>query len=862
MIRSFFNRLLGTALKFPFTNKPAPSNFSSSVIHRYHSLQEILYYNNDILKLIGELEDKLSGDKLFGLDFIKGIAGKITLNTFQLIKATNHIGDNRYDTLYAKLELINRDIEQMLDVSKTPSTQAPVLPYRDITRDMLDAVGGKNATLGEISNKLGLTVPDAFAITTYAYDTFIRENDLYGKIRKELSLLDLNNQLSIESASQKIQSMIEHSTMPAGLLAAVNDAFGALEQSAGRPVRVAIRSSAVQEDGFLSFAGQYESMLNVGKEDIPRAYKQVIASLYCPSAIFYLAHKGLAGIEQKMGVGCMKMVNAKTAGIIYTKDPNDPGSTLLLINAVMGLGKSAVDGTATPDVYAIDRSSGQIVNKRIAQKQSMLSLNPSGGILKTMLSGQNNKPCLDDGQVRAMAEKALQIEKHYNAPQDIEWCIDDKNDFFILQSRQLKFSSRVAKDRKKYDGYQILMDKGNIVCPGIGSGKAFILKDEKDIARVPLGSVLVAPHPSPALVRVMDRVTAIVTDTGGIAGHMATMAREFNIPTITDTGTATSAIADGEVITVDADSAYIYRGTVQSPVKPKSTGAPLMKDTPVYEILRKVSRYITPLNLTDPLSKEFGPEFCTTIHDITRYCHETAISSMFAVGNEVTGNEPVIKVGIPLPVDLYVLDIGNGIHGELRNRKMKMENIASVPFHAFMKGFTNSDIRWWEPRRIDLKGFFSVLSSSATRVLDHENPIGERSYAIISKDYMNFNSRVGYHFSTIDAYCDDIKDNNYITFFFQGGASEDVRRLRRANFLTGVLTALDFSTDTKGDRVMAYLRKYDKGIIEHKLDMLGRLTLCALHLDMLMTSDSSVDWFVKAFLDGNYNFELPNQKNA
>ena len=857
MIRTFFNRLIRIAKKTPSKNKTLSSDFSSSLIHRYHSFQEILYYNNDILNLIGELEDRLSGDKLFGLDFIKGIAGKITLDTFQLIKATNHIGDNSYGFLYTALEQIDRDMKQMLDGGKTPAAKAVIVPYGDITGGMIDGVGGKNATLGEIRNKLGLKVPDGFAITTDAYDTFLRENDLYDKIRKELSLLDLNNQQDIESVSQRIQSMIDLSTMPAGLFTAVNNAYDALERSAGMPVRVAIRSSAVQEDSFLSFAGQYESMLNVGKEDIPHAYKQVIASLYCPSALFYLAHKGLAGIEQKMGVGCMTMIDAKTAGIIYTKDPNDPGSALLLINAVMGLGKSAVDGTATPDVYAIDRSSGHIVQKRIAQKKSVLSLNPSGGIRKSILSGENNQPCLDDSQIRSMAEQALQIEKHYNAPQDIEWCIDGKNDLFILQSRQLRFSSQRAKDRKKYDGYRIIMDRGNIVCPGIGSGKAFILKDDKDVAQVPSGSVLVAPHPSPVLVRVMDRVTAIVTDTGGIAGHMATMAREFNIPTITDTGNATSAIAGGEIITVDADSAYIYAGRVQSPVKQPNAGTPLMKDTPVYEILRKVSRYITPLTLTDPMSTEPGPVICKTIHDITRYCHEKAISSMFAVGEEITGNAPIIKVALPLPVDLYVLDLGNGIQGELRNKKMNMENIASIPFYAFMRGFTQSGIRWWEPRRIDLKGFFSVLSSGAARVRDHENPIGERSYAVISKDYMNFNSRVGYHFSTIDAYGDDIKNNNYITFFFQGGASGDIRRFRRAKFLTGVLTAHNFSTDTKGDRVTAYLRKYDKETIINTLEMLGRLTLCALHLDMLMTSDASVDWFVKAFLDGNYNFDLP-----
>ncbi len=856
MIRNIFNKLLRLINGFRVTNKKAASDPSPFIIHRYHSLQEILSYNDDILKLISELEDKLSGNKIFGLDFIKAIIDKISLDTFQLIKATNHIADGQYPSLYGALERVSSMIQQELNLSKTSSTEKFIIPYHDINGSMVDAVGGKNAVLGEIKNNLGLMVPDGFAITTYAYDTFIKENDLYEKIRKELSILDLSDQQGIESTSKKIQYIINESNLPECLLDAFNRAYSILEQSAGRLVRLAIRSSSINEDSFLSFAGQYESMLNVGKDDIATAYKHVIASLYYPSAIFYLAHKGLAGIEQKMGVGCMTMINAKTAGIIYTRDPNNPWNDTILINAVMGLGKYAVDGTGTPDVYVMDRMSKNIVKKKIAQKRSLLAINPSGGVYKIMLPDENNKPCLDDDQIQLMVQKALQIEKYYNAPQDIEWCIDEKNEFFILQSRQLRFSSSVAKSREKYDGYHVILDNGNIVCPGVGTGKAFILKNEKDVAQVPPEAVLVTSHPSPALVSVMDRINAIVTETGGIAGHMATMAREFNIPTITDTKNATSAIKNGETITVDADSGYVYRGTVQQLSKAKNAKPVLMRGTMVYDVLEKVSRYIIPLNFTDPMSKDFEPDFCKTIHDITRYCHEKAIASMFTIGEGVTGNAPIIKVGIPLPVDLYVLDMGNGIKGELRRGKMRMENISSVPFYAFMKGFTHSDIRWWEPKRIDLKGFFSVLSSGATRIKDHEKPIGEKSYAIISKDYFNFNSRVGYHFSTIDAYCDDIKNNNYITFYFQGGASEDIRRLRRAKFLTEVLTALDFSTDTKGDRVMAYLRKYDKEIIENKLDMLGRLTLCALHLDMLMTSDSSVEWFVKAFLDGNYNFEL------
>ncbi len=862
MIHRILNRLRTLKHTYTSANRLYSINPHSLIIEKYHYFQELLHYNNDILKLTGELEDKLPGNDPFGIDFIKSAADKINLCTFQMIKSLNHVAGNRYMPLYGVLDRVNGRIQQALKIDHAPSTQKFVIPYHEITRDMLDDVGGKNANLGEIRNRKGLPVPDGFAITTHAYDIFMKNNELYEKIHKKLSILDLADQDTIDTISKEIQSMILKADVPDSLLNAINSAYDKLARSAERDVRVAVRSSNVNEDGALSFAGQYTTVLNVSKEYVLPAYKQIIASLYSPPAIVYRAHKGLIDTDQRMGVGCMIMIDADTAGIIYTKDPNNPGNNTVIINAVRGLGKPAVDGTVTPDVYIVDRITLKVLEKHSAEKYSMLVAAPLNGVDTVAVDEkEKNKPCLSDDRVGIIAEKALQIENYYTSPQDIEWCTDKSDQFFILQTRPLRFSPGIAGSRKKYNEYPVLVDGGSVICPGIGMGKAFVIKDEKDINNVPAGAVLLAPHSSPALVRVMDRINAIITDTGGVAGHMASMAREFNIPSITDTKSATSVIKTNDEITVDADSAYVYRGIVKQLVKKEQSNRAFMKDTPVHKLLQKVSQHITPLHLTDPMDSKFEPEFCDTIHDITRYCHEKAIASMFSICDGISDAVPAIKVGIRLPVDLYVLDIGGGIEGELHKGKIKMHNIASAPFYAFMKGMTHKDIRWWEPRRFDLKGFFSVISSSTTRIVEHEKPIGERTYAAVSKYYFNFNSRVGYHFSTVDAYCDDVKSNNYITFYFQGGASEDIRRLRRAKFLTNVLNSLGFVTETTGDRITAHMRKYGRKVIEEKLDLLGRLTLCALHLDMLMTTDASVEWFTKAFLEGNYNFEF-NPKNA
>ncbi len=565
---------------------PGPSLF---IVQKLHDFQEVLSCNHEILKLIGELEDQLAGDRLFGLDYVQDITDRISMKALHLIKGLNHLAGGSSGVLYAQLERISAELQHEIKKSPSPRTQEIVVPYRTISKSMVDDVGGKNATLGDLKNSLGMNVPEGFAITTHAFDAVMRENGIEDKVRRTLSVLDRNDWQGIESTSKKLQTMLLNGTVPTALLQAIDHAYNDLERATKPNTRVAVRSSAIHEDSTLSFAGQYESVLNVSRENIPRAYKQVLASLYHPSALWYLAHKGLSGYELKMGVGCMAMIPASAAGIVYTRDPNNPGNDTVFISAVAGLGKSAVDGTATPDIYVVDRSSGLPVHTRIAPKNSMLVPDPNGGIRNVPLMRDTQGPCLDGLHLRLITDAAVTIERAYVLPQDIEFCIDEQGRLFILQARPLRFSVRSLRERKKIAGCEVISERGSTVCPGIGIGRAFIVTEETGIGSIPAGSVLVARHSSPRLVQFMDSVSAIVTDTGGIAGHLATIAREFNIPAITDAVDATSAIRQGETITVDATSAYIYRGAVRELNAVEKPKPAIMKYTPVCDTLRRAA---------------------------------------------------------------------------------------------------------------------------------------------------------------------------------------------------------------------------------------------------------------------------------
>jgi pyruvate,water dikinase len=181
-------------------------------------------------------------------------------------------------------------------------------------------------------------------------------------------------------------------------------------------------------------------------------------------------------------------------------------------------------------------------------------------------SEMKGKSCLDDEQIKTLFNYALALENHYGEPQDIEWVVDNEGKIYILQTRPLrifKIQDSKFKIPRKVEGYNILLDKGVIACKGIGFGKAFVLRDEEELKDFPEGAVLVACHTSPKFVTVMDKASAIITDVGGITGHMASLAREYRVPAILDTGRATSIIQNGKEITVDAINCNIYEGKVE-----------------------------------------------------------------------------------------------------------------------------------------------------------------------------------------------------------------------------------------------------------------------------------------------------------
>ncbi|MEW6108750.1 MAG: PEP/pyruvate-binding domain-containing protein [Nitrospirota bacterium] len=770
---------------------------------KYLYFKNLLSSNNEVLEIMADMEEKFSGEFVFDRYYIDSNTRKLSDKVYSIIENLNSLSDEKYYELYGIYKRIKSEVEDILTKKIDIPVTGPVIPIENIDREMIGAAGGKMANLGEVKNRLGLPVPEGFAVTAYAFKKFMDHNNLTSEINKKLYILDLKNMEGLQHLSKEIQDMILNAEMPADLKQSIIDSYERIIERTGRRVSMSVRSSAVQEDGEFSFAGQYATALGVMEKDVVIAkYKEILASLFTPRAIFYYRTKGFTEEDMVMSVGIMTMIDAKMSGVMYSHDPNDPHKGVIIINAVWGLGTNAVDGQVSPYIYVVSKNNNVVLEQKAAVQKTMMTIDPENGIVEVDVPEELERQSgLDAKQIFTLAEYANTLEKHYNRPQDIEWAIDGDDNIYILQTRPLKISNRSTRVKSiptRVEGYNILIDKGAIACKGIAAGKAFFVRKEEDLHNFPSGAVLVARHTSPKFVTVMDKASAIITDIGSATGHMASLSREFQVPTILNTNVATSVIEEGQEITVDAINSNIYEGRVIEIIELAAKREDFFKITPLFKTLRKVLKKIVPLNLVDPEDTTFVPQYCRTFHDITRFSHEKAMNEMFRISDrEEVKKGDAVKLALKIPLDISLVDLGSGIEEGYKNVGIK--NIRSKPMVAFLNGLMSA--KWPGPRPSDVQGI-----PSATQ----KGKLYEKSFAMVSEEYMNFSIRLGYHLSTVEAYAGSNTNDNYIQFFFKGGGASMDRRLRRATLISGILESLDFRIKRSGDVIEAKITKYDE----------------------------------------------------
>jgi len=847
---------------FKGKNKSSTEKGVQAFKKKYESFKKLLDANNDTLELMARLESVSEGDFIFDMQFIRSRSNAILSKVAIIVEELNSLGDNHYTAINEIYESLKDKISFEIAAPLPADNIYLVLPLSQIDRRFLHQVCGKNANLGEIKNRLGLPAPEGFVITNKAYHLILSENSLEDRIRIFLENINPDNIDSLADQSKEIQTAIRQAVIPAKLQEEVAWHYKNLSETLGYQPSLALRSSGAYEDQEFSFAGQFLTKLNIPFSEFCPAYLEVLASQFNSRALVYLCQKKLIHREQAMSVGCLAMVPAVASGVLFTTDPMGRQNDVMLLDAVWGLGPALVDGTVTPDQFVLAKKPEiHLIEQHLSAKTVLLEgQTTSSGLTTVIVDGEKrNQPALTKEQILTLGRYGIQLEDYFGDPQDIEFAIDPQGKLFLMQSRPLTIQTTQLEETKSLISKEqegMLINGGTVACFGVAAGPVYVIRRDEDLANFPEGSILVARHTSARYGMVLHKARGMVIDIGSATSHLAILAREFKVPALVDTVIATKILQPGQIITVDATRMRVYQGEmIELLYKTQKKLAPAIIETPIYTKLRRVLRWITPLNLVDPKLSDLTPENCKTLHDIIRFSHQLGIKEMFDLAEKATQQDVhSVRLKTHIPFNLHIIDLGGGIEASRRVKFVSPEVITSIPLLALWKGISHPDISWAGPIPIDMKGLYSVVSRSLTATADHSD-FWSRTFAIISHNYLNYSSRLGYHFATIDAYVGDTRNDNYITFRFKGGAADEVRRGRRVRFLGAVLEKLDFEVEVTGDLVVGRLWKYPRELLEQKLDLLGRLMGCARQRDMLMADDTIVDWYTAAFLAGNYKFE-------
>ena len=474
---------------------------------------------------------------------------------------------------------------------------ALVVPFENLRMTDVEAVGGKNASLGEMISQLptgpaGVQVPTGFATTAHAFRLFLAHAGLDTNINAVLDALDTEDVRALAVAGAQIRALVEAQPFPADFEQAVRHSFAVL--SAGNDqASFAVRSSATAEDlPDASFAGQQETFLNVvGIEDVLHKMKEVFASLYNDRAISYRVHQGFAHADVALSAGVQRMVRSDkgAAGVMFTIDTESGFEDVVFITSSYGLGETVVQGAVNPDEFYVHKpmlraGNRAVIRRNLGSKLLQMEFTTTeekqagGKLVKTtdVPTELRNRYSLSDTDVEQLARYALIIEDHYGRAMDIEWGKDGLDgQLYILQARpetvksQAKGRAEVRYSLKANQAKGTMLATGRAIGQKIGTGPVRIVHDIKDMDQVQPGDVLVTDMTDPNWEPVMKRASAIVTNRGGRTCHAAIIARELGIPAVVGCGDATSTLKDGMLVTVscaEGDTGHIYDGLLETEV--------------------------------------------------------------------------------------------------------------------------------------------------------------------------------------------------------------------------------------------------------------------------------------------------------
>jgi len=784
---------------------------------KYEAFKSLLAQDAIALELIADLEELFYGKRLADRQRAVWMTNQLSNAVGTMAGQLMEMNPTRYMDLPEYFRKIDFYVRMGMELEQ-PEVGPPYILSLEEAASFPTLTGGKAANLGRAKVEGGVPVPPGFVVTANAFNYFIDFNGLSEEIESRLRQMEVGDRDLLARLTGELQELILASEVPEEIARGIR--FGVSEIIDGDDL-IAVRSSALAEDGEISFAGQYASELNVPPNDVLEAYKRVLAGKYCPRAVAYRISNGLTDSQTAMAVLVLPMVDAATAGVVYSQDPDCRGRDAMGVYGVGGLGHGLVDGSVSPDKAVLTREETPRIDNECSPD--------TGGL-------PPEETLVELGRL------AMRLEKALGCPQDIEWAEDVTGKLFILQSRPLQMEREEAATNHEPLPVKPILEGMERASTGVGCGEIYYASSGERIATIPQGAVVITPTLQPSLLTFIGNMNGVISGTGSRASHFASVARESGVPVLV--GDLGDSFEPGQLVTVDGTHGAVYDGCVEA-IMTRSREAEKVSDRVVAQYA-KVAPIAVKLNLTDPQSDNFTPMGCKSLHDVVRFCHERSVNEMFSIMDKRgRGMHAAKRLKTNLPLVMYILDLGGGIFGNAGEGKtVTPQDIKCRPMWALWYGLSDERVVWpnklthmdWEEFDKVSGGIFSFDSKLLA------------SYGLISEDYLHLMVRFGYHFSVVDSVCGSDVGANYVNFRFKGGGAGFDQRLLRLEFIRQVLDCYGFSTETRGDMIDARCSRLDENETQRMLVRLGYLMAVTRLMDMRMDSEEQVRAEVKKFI--------------
>lgn len=848
------------------TDRLLPS--SKRLQDRYQAFRALLDHDGRAHELMAELEQYYYDRRPVDVCRVERLYQRLAEQVRGMITNLAVIDPLTAKELKPYFQVLDKFTRFIFDSDRPALTGPPVQALAEVDPEAESLVGGKAANLARVGRRVGLKIPDGFVVTAAAFEQVIEANDLRPLISRRLAELDPSDQAGLARTSAELTEAILSAALPDQVGLALDQAGRELARRSNKEAALAVRSSAVGEDGPASFAGQYATELNVRPEELKSAYLKVAAAKYSPRAIHYRINRGLSDRETPMAVLVLEMIPARASGVIYTSDPEQTGAPDLVINSVFGLGELLVSGASGAEEIRLSRTyPPRLTDRRTGSQTEMLAPGQTGGLDRVALDlvspGRAPGKVLSDREAEELAQWALELERHWGQPLDIEFCRDQADELIILQARPLAVETGGERPDCDFPEAEALALGGRSASSGIGAGPVWRPGDsnmdsETDSgvdsgAGPPEGAVLVARTASPDYAVHLPRLAGAVFELGSPAGHLASVAREYGVPMIVGLAAGLDRLDSGRQVTVFANKGLVFDGKREEMLASPCARPDLTRDSAFDRKLKYIVNFISPLGLTDPKDAAFRPAEARSLHDVIRFTHERAVESMFFIGDKrMSKNRTAKKLAAGIPMVIYAVNLGGGLIDQAVEREeIGPADLNCRPLSALLAGLTDPGIVWGEFSHFNWAEYDRIVMSGG--IISAEAAVFS-SYALIAPDYLNLNLKFGYHFTVLDAVCGPEADQNHILLRFAGGGDSLDKRLLRAEFLKLVLTELGFGVETRSDLLDARLPGLPAKETDDALKQVGLLLGATRLMDMHIKAEDDLEEMRAQFFAGRYDF--------